>query len=89
MLCHRPGRVGQFHKGRSINISTSGILFEAADHDFKHEDIINLELSIPPDINMLDYGGRLKSLAKVIRVIPAAPKPLVAAQFFSPPRFII
>jgi len=89
LVCHRPGQVGLLHSGKTINISTGGVLFEIAGSKLRSEDIINLELSIPPDQGMLDYGGRLKSLARIIRINPEAPREVIAAQFFEPPKFVV
>ena len=89
LICHRPGQTGSLHAGKTVNISTGGVLFELAGAELKSEDIINLEFSIPPDQGMLDYGGTLKSLARVIDVRPHPSRALVAAQFFQPPRFVV
>ena len=56
------------HKGRTVNVSSSGLLIEARDGEFVPGSLVNIELEVPPNQGLLDFGGRLTGLARVIRV---------------------
>ncbi|MCK4753301.1 MAG: PilZ domain-containing protein [Planctomycetes bacterium] len=56
-----------FHIGRTINVSAGGLYFETATNSFEPESLLKVELSIPPTEGLLEFGGRMSGLAKVLR----------------------
>ncbi|MFH1616077.1 MAG: PilZ domain-containing protein [Planctomycetota bacterium] len=68
----RIGPHGQrYYSGQTINVSTGGLLLETASSEMKKGDLVNIELSVPPTEGLLEYGGRVSSFAKILRVAPS------------------
>jgi hypothetical protein len=100
VLWHRAGgeRANVF-SGRTVNVSTGGVCFESGHCEIRENDIVNLELSVPPTDGALEFGGRLGTMARVVRVdeakgmMPlesgAMPKIAVAAEFIGLPKFCV
>ena len=58
----------QIHTGKTINVGPGGILFETSANSFEPGNLLKIELSIPPTTGLLELGGRISSLAKVLRI---------------------
>ena len=54
--------------GRTVNISTGGLLMEVNHKNLHVNDLISLELSVPPTPGLLEYGGRIAGYARVKRL---------------------
>ena len=55
------------HTGRTVNVATGGLYFETQDELLKPGSLLEMELSIPPDRGVLEFGGKLSGYAKVLR----------------------
>jgi len=97
LLCRKANATGaKFCKGRTVNISASGLYFETAACTFKSDNLLAIRLSIPPTAGLLESGGELSAFAKVLRThrirdITSGTKPssagfVVAAQFCHRPK---
>ena len=58
----------RFLTGQTVNISTGGLFFETDPTEIEQGEFLNIELSIPPTEGLLEFGGRLSSMAKVLRI---------------------
>lgn len=70
VLCRKVGQsADKLYKGRTLNISTGGVLFETQGGDgvFERGDLLNLDLSVPPTNGLLEFGGRISGFARVVR----------------------
>lgn len=83
----------QVHTGQTINVGPGGIFFETSANSFEPGNLIKIELSIPPTAGLLEFGGRISSLAKVLRIReikpqkkPANPKYGIAVEFCQAPQ---
>jgi hypothetical protein len=54
--------------GWTMNVSPGGLYFETADDVFKPGSLLKVELSIPPTSGLLEFGGSMSGLGKVLRV---------------------
>jgi len=61
------------HTGRTINASPGGLYFQTPTGEFKPGNLLNVELSIPPTTGLLEYGGRISGLARVLRADDISP----------------
>jgi hypothetical protein len=82
-----------FYSGWTLNVSAGGVYFESKYHPFKAGDVLRVELSVPPTAGLLDRGGRLFGLAKVLRTHKPRSKEELAAggyeaalEFCEPPK---
>ena len=57
----------QAHTGRTVNVATGGLYFETQDERLKPGSLLEVELSIPPERGVLEFGGRISGFAKVLR----------------------
>jgi hypothetical protein len=64
----------QVHSGKTVNVGPGGILFETSANGFEPGNLLKIELSIPPTTGLLELGGRISSLAKVLRIQEIAPR---------------
>jgi hypothetical protein len=55
------------HSGCTVNVSTGGLYFETEDKAFKPGSLLEVELSIPPERGLLEFGGRISGFARVLR----------------------
>ena len=68
LSCREVGLVAEkFHTGRTVNVSPGGLYFETADKVFKPGEHITVKLSIPPTTGLLESGGSISGMAKVLR----------------------
>jgi hypothetical protein len=93
--CQQVGSGGaNIYAGKTINVSTGGVFFHVADCKFGCDDLLNVELTVPPTAGLLELGGKLSTFARVIRVQKAMPdaspqfRHAVAAEFLECPKFI-
>jgi hypothetical protein len=85
--------------GRTVNVSSGGVYFETTTETFKLDNLLKIELSIPPTSGLLEFGGKIAGFAKVLRTEnicdSAAGKDSssdrygVALQFCRPPKLCI
>jgi hypothetical protein len=95
LLCQRVG-IGRndIYTGKTINVSTGGVLFHVAECNLDCDDLLNVELTVPPTEGLLELGGRVSTFARVLRVHPAhhnSNKQLyhaIAAEFLGSPKFV-
>lgn len=55
------------HAGCTMNVSPGGLYFETAADVFKLGSLLKVELSIPPTSGLLEFGGSISGLGKVLR----------------------
>ncbi len=55
------------HTGCTVNVSPGGLYFETAADVFKPDSLLKVELSIPPTTGLLESGGSISGLGKVLR----------------------
>jgi len=55
------------HTGCTVNVSPCGLYFETAADIFKPGSLLKVELSIPPTTGLLESGGSISGLGKVLR----------------------
>lgn len=55
------------HSGRTVNVSPGGLYFETAGGGINPGDMLTVELSIPPTTGLLESGGRISTVATVLR----------------------
>ncbi|MBN2137498.1 MAG: PilZ domain-containing protein [Sedimentisphaerales bacterium] len=94
LLCEKVGSTGRLlHKGRVLNASPGGLYFEAAGRDFKPGDLAEMKLVIPPKQGLLEMGGAIHAMARILRVESAgSPSPDfcgIAVEFCRRPRLSV
>jgi len=57
----------RLYTGSTVNISPGGLFFETTIDAFKTGSLIKVELSIPPTAGLLEFGGRISGLGRVLR----------------------
>ncbi len=57
----------QSHTGCTVNVSPGGLYFETAADVFKLGSLLKVDLSIPPTSGLLEFGGSISGLGKVLR----------------------
>jgi len=68
-LCQKVGQEGgTVYAGNTINVSPSGVLAEFGDCHLEDGELVSVDMTVPPTEGLLEYGGRLSSYARVIRV---------------------
>jgi hypothetical protein len=55
------------HTGFTTNVSPGGLYFETSTDVFKPGSLLKVELSIPPTTGLLETGGSISGLGKVLR----------------------
>ena len=69
LSCRKVGSTGEkFHTGCTVNVSPGGLYFETAADVFKPGNLLKVELSIPPTAGLLEFGGSIAGLGKVLRI---------------------
>jgi hypothetical protein len=95
LLCRKIGAEDKYAAtGKTKNISTGGVLFEVGHCPFACDDLLSMELTVPPAAGILNFGGRLTTFARVIRIEPleVQSRPAnfaVAAEFVQSPKLCI
>jgi hypothetical protein len=71
-------------RGSTINVSPGGVLMEIGNGALTAGELLSIEMSVPPTRGLLEYGGRISSYAKVVRVgghsLSKTAKPTTPAQ---------
>ena len=68
LSCHKIGSFAdKWYRGRTINISPGGLYFQTTANEFKLGDLLNVEFLIQPKTGLLEYGGRISGLGRVLR----------------------
>jgi hypothetical protein len=57
----------QVYKGCTVNVSPGGLYFEIAENTLAPNDLVKVEFLIPPTEGLLELGGRISGLGKVLR----------------------
>jgi hypothetical protein len=69
ILCRKVGGPGEeFSKGSTLNVSTGGLYFQTASSNLRKGDLLNVELDVPPTSGLLELGGTMSSLGRVLRI---------------------
>ncbi len=56
------------HAGCTVNVSPGGLYFETAAKVFKAGSLLKVELSIPPTSGLLEFGGIMSGLGRILRI---------------------
>jgi len=68
LACRIVGSAGEpLHTGRTVNVSPGGLYFQTEAGIFEPGNLVKINLSIPPMIGLLESGGRISGLARVLR----------------------
>ena len=68
LSCRKVGSTGdKFYTGCTVNVSPGGLYFETAADTLKPGNLLEIKLSIPPTVGLLEFGGRISTLARVLR----------------------
>ena len=68
LSCRKVGLAGdKLYTGCTVNVSPGGLYFETAAGTFKPGNLVEIKLSIPPTAGLLEFGGRISALARVLR----------------------
>jgi len=71
--CRKVGSADQkLYSGRTVNVSPGGVYFQTTGAVFEAGDTVRIELSVPPTVGELEFGGRVCALGRVLRKEPAA-----------------
>jgi len=65
--CKVGSAAGKLYTGSTVNVSPGGLYFETAADAFQPGNLVEIKLSIPPTAGLLEYGGRISALARVLR----------------------
>jgi len=69
LLCHKVGSPAEkLYTGHTVNVSPGGLYFETPIDMFKPGNLLKVQLSIPPTAGLLEFGGRISGLGKVLRI---------------------
>ena len=60
--------VVQVFSGKTVNVSSGGMLIEVNRGRLTMGQLLSIDMSVPPTNGILEYGGRISSYARVIRV---------------------
>ena len=84
------------YRGYTVNVSPGGLYFQTAVGAFKPGNLLEVKLSIPPAVGILEFGGRISAFARVLRTDSIDVSPArtnlssaeygVALQFCCPPK---
>ena len=55
------------HVGCTGNVSPGGLYFETVEASFRPGDLLTVELSIPPTVGLLEFGGKIAGVGNVLR----------------------
>jgi len=55
------------HEGQTSNVSPGGLYFRARTTTLEPGNLVAIEVSIPPTAGVLEFGGRISGLARVLR----------------------
>lgn len=93
VLCHKvAGPMRKVYTGSTVDVSAGGILFKCKMSGLKEGDLVSLDMSIPPDQDLLRYGGRFSTYARVVRISAELDSPAtktLALEFCDSPRLMV
>jgi len=100
LSCRKVGsETHKLHTGRTANVSSGGLYFETEAGAFKPGNLLEVELSIPPRPGVLEFGGKISGLVRVLRADIIHDSPIgtdlafgrygVALQFCQSPKLCI
>jgi hypothetical protein len=55
------------HGGQTSNVSPGGLYFRTRSTTLKPGNLVAVEVSIPPTAGVLEFGGKISGLARVLR----------------------
>ena len=58
---------GGSHRGRTVNVSTSGAYFETQVSTLSRGNLLEIVFDIPPRAGVLEFGGSMAAVACVVR----------------------
>lgn len=61
-----------FHTGYTVNVSPGGVYFKTTTDTFRAGNLLKVELLIPPKTGLLESGGRISGLGRILRIHPTA-----------------
>ena len=68
LCCHKDGsEAKEAYTGYTVNVSAGGLLFETTTDIFKPGNMLKVEMSIPPTVGLLEFGGSVSGLGMVVR----------------------
>ena len=59
---------GTVYRGNTVNVSPGGMLMEINSRQVKKGQLLSIDMTVPPDEELFDFGGRFSSYARVMRV---------------------
>lgn len=69
VFCQTVGLAGgRFYSGSTVDVSPSGVLVEIYETGLDLGQLISVDMPVPPEEDMLDYGGRFSGYARVVRI---------------------
>jgi hypothetical protein len=69
VVCQKVGlSSGRVYRGNTVDVSPGGVLAEFNNCRLKNGELLSVDMSVPPTKGLLEYGGRLSSYARVVRV---------------------
>ena len=54
--------------GNTLNAGSGGLFFETEDNTLEPGNMLKINLTIPPKSGLLEYGGKVGGLARVLRI---------------------
>lgn len=68
MSCRIVGSAADLlYTGRTVNVGPGGLYFQTEAGIFEPGNLLKIDLSIPPTVGLLESGGKISGLAKVLR----------------------
>ncbi len=68
LSCRKVGVPAQkLHAGCTVNVGAGGLFFETTDAEFERGDLAEVRLSVPPTAGLLELGGTMCALGRVLR----------------------
>ena len=68
LSCRKVGVPAQIlYAGRTVNVGVGGLFFETTNAEFQQGDLAEVRLSVPPTSGLLELGGTMCALGRVLR----------------------
>jgi hypothetical protein len=88
--CRKVGSTdNKAYGGITLNVSPGGLYFKTDTDTFERGSLLKVELSIPPTSGLLEFGGKIAGVAKVLRTDSTSGRFGVALQFCQSPKLDI
>ena len=69
ILCSKVNSEAKDYKfGYTVNACSGGLFFETEEKTFEQGELLEIQLAIPPTTGLLESGGKVGGLARVLRV---------------------